>query len=86
MDKSGSWLQFGATRLGQGREKARDLLLENRDILREIEAKVRTSFAPTVAKIEKVEETAGPAASAPRPLAAVRPAAPPPRAAGKTQG
>ncbi|MGQ0551949.1 MAG: recombinase RecA [Planctomycetota bacterium] len=86
VDKSGSWLQFGATRLGQGREKARDFLLENRDILREIEAKVRASFAPAVAKIEKVEENASPTASTPRPLAAVRPAAPPPRTAGKTQG
>ena len=32
-------LSFGSTRLGQGREKARDFLMENRDILAEIEGK-----------------------------------------------
>ena len=44
--KSGTWLSYGEVRLGQGREKARDFLAENVDVLREIEAKVRASYAP----------------------------------------
>jgi recombination protein RecA len=46
--KSGSWLSYGATRIGQGREKARDFLIENVDILQEIEGKVRAVLAPPV--------------------------------------
>jgi recombination protein RecA len=47
VQKSGSWLSYGSTRIGQGREKARDFLLENVDILREIEGKVRAAMAPS---------------------------------------
>ena len=36
VDKSGSWYSFGDTRLGQGREKARDFLKENADLLGQI--------------------------------------------------
>jgi recombination protein RecA len=43
--KSGVWMSYGTTRIGQGREKARDFLKENVDILGEIEAKVKASFA-----------------------------------------
>ena len=46
--KSGSWLSYGDTRIGQGREKARDFLKENVDILQEIETKVRDALAPVV--------------------------------------
>ncbi len=53
--KSGSWLSYGATRIGQGREKARDFLLQNVDILQEIEGKVRDVLMP------KVESTPAPA-------------------------
>jgi len=44
--KSGVWISYGTTRIGQGREKARDFLRQNEDILREIEAKVRTPAQP----------------------------------------
>ena len=42
--KSGVWMSYGSTRIGQGREKARDFLRENKDILQEIETKVRTQL------------------------------------------
>ncbi|MBM3984349.1 MAG: recombinase RecA, partial [Planctomycetes bacterium] len=48
VEKSGTWMSFGGTRLGQGRDKARDMLLENRDLLAQIEAKVRAAHAPPV--------------------------------------
>ena len=53
--KSGSWLSYGTTRIGQGREKARDFLIENVDILREIEGKVRAAMAPSVEPPTKPE-------------------------------
>jgi len=78
VDKSGTWLSYGSTRLGQGREKARDFLLENSDILAEIEAKVRVAHAPPAPKV------AAAAVEAPRPAPAARPVAAPPTArAGK---
>lgn len=39
--KSGSWYSYGDTRLGQGRENARQYLKENPSITKEIENKVR---------------------------------------------
>ncbi len=41
LDKSGSWLSYGETRLGQGREAARQLLKDNPDLCAEIEKKIR---------------------------------------------
>ena len=38
--KTGAWFSYGKTRLGQGREKAKDFLAENPDLLEEIEGKV----------------------------------------------
>ncbi len=40
VDKSGSWFSYGKTRLGQGREKARQFLVENQDMVKEIKEKV----------------------------------------------
>jgi recombination protein RecA len=39
--KSGTWFSYGETRLGQGREKARDFIIENPDMMAEIDGKVR---------------------------------------------
>lgn len=41
VDKSGSWYSYGDTRIGQGRENAKDFLKENPDIAAEIEKKIR---------------------------------------------
>ncbi|MDR2716100.1 MAG: recombinase RecA, partial [Coriobacteriaceae bacterium] len=43
--KSGAWYTYGEERLGQGREAAKALLKANPDLYREIEAKIRDSFA-----------------------------------------
>ncbi|MBN1600380.1 MAG: recombinase RecA [Chitinispirillaceae bacterium] len=45
VDKSGSWFSYKGERIGQGREKARDFLMENRDILNTIEKQVREKGA-----------------------------------------
>lgn len=39
--KSGSFYSYGETKLGQGRENARDFLRENDKLLKEMEKEVR---------------------------------------------
>ncbi len=41
LDKSGAWYSYGDQRLGQGKEKVRDFLEANPDLLNDIETKVR---------------------------------------------
>lgn len=41
VEKSGSWFSYGDLKLGQGREQAREFLLENPEVCAEIETKVR---------------------------------------------
>jgi recombination protein RecA len=40
IEKSGSWFAFGAERIGQGREAARQYLIEHQDVLRAIRAQI----------------------------------------------
>jgi len=40
VQKSGSWFTYGDVRLGQGRDKARQFLEENKKVLEEIRRKV----------------------------------------------
>ncbi len=54
IDKSGAWFSYGEMRLGQGRENVRDFLRQNPELLEEIAAKVRASFAPVVAPAPEV--------------------------------
>ncbi|MBN1127696.1 MAG: DNA recombination/repair protein RecA, partial [Chitinispirillaceae bacterium] len=63
IEKSGAWFSYNGERIGQGREKARDFLVEHRDLLEEIEKKVREkaaarkAFAATgVASVETAED------------------------------
>jgi len=41
VDKSGSWFSYGDLRLGQGKENAKQFLVENPDIAQEIEVKLK---------------------------------------------
>ncbi|MBR5183528.1 MAG: DNA recombination/repair protein RecA, partial [Bacteroidales bacterium] len=43
--KSGSWFSYGESKIGQGREAVRQLLLDNPELAEEIEAKVREAIA-----------------------------------------
>jgi recombination protein RecA len=40
IDKTGTWLRFGETHLGQGREKARQFLKDNPDVAKELREKI----------------------------------------------
>ncbi len=44
IQKSGSWFSYGDLRMGQGKENARQFLMENSDITEEIEARVRQAL------------------------------------------
>ncbi|MGP1461497.1 MAG: recombinase RecA [Bacteroides sp.] len=45
IEKSGSWFAYAGTKLGQGRETVRRILVENKELSAEIEAKVREKIA-----------------------------------------
>jgi len=60
VDKSGSWFSYKGERLGQGRERVRDFLTENADIMNAIDREVKGKLGllpegETVAEAEKVE-------------------------------
>ena len=54
--KAGSWFSFREEKLGQGRDKARDFLTENPDILKEVETLVREKLAAPNQPAEEVAE------------------------------
>ncbi len=43
--KSGSWFSYGTSRLAQGRDAVKELLLDNPELMAEIEGKIRTKIA-----------------------------------------
>jgi len=55
--KSGTWYSYAGTRLGQGKENAKDYLKENPEIAIEIESKIRESLLTGETKVAvRVEE------------------------------
>lgn len=49
--KAGSWFSYGETRLGQGRDAVKQILLDNPDLMDELEAKIKETVTG-----EKLEE------------------------------
>jgi len=57
LTKSGSYLSFGDTRLGQGRENARTFLDEHPEVMEEIESRIRQkSTVSTIMSIPSIED------------------------------
>jgi recombination protein RecA len=58
VDKTGAWFTFEETRLGQGREAAKDFLRQNAAIATEIESKIRAKVAggDAAVPVEGIEE------------------------------
>jgi recombination protein RecA len=54
--KTGAWFTFGETRLGQGREAAKDFLKGNPDISAEIEKQIRGKMSEVSLPVEGIEE------------------------------
>jgi recombination protein RecA len=59
IEKSGAWYSFEGERIGQGKENARDFLLEHKDIAATIEKRIRADLLP-----KKVPGAEAPAAAA----------------------
>jgi len=72
--RSGTWMSYGDTRLGQGRERAREFLKEHPEMAQEIEQKLLDKMLPKPASKEGQSESGEGAAS--------KPAARAPKAAG----
>jgi len=51
--KAGSWFSYGDTKLGQGRDGVKQLLLDNPDLMDELEAKIKATV--TADKLEEKE-------------------------------
>lgn len=52
IQKSGAWYSYGDIRLGQGRENARQYLIDNPEITKEIEKKVREIYDLGLSKVK----------------------------------
>ena len=50
--KSGSWFSYGETRLGQGRDAVKQLILDNPELMEELESRIKETV--TGADLEKV--------------------------------
>jgi recombination protein RecA len=62
IDKAGAWYSYNGTRIGQGKENAREWLKEHKEAAQEIEAKIRaqlltkpSSVAQPVEELEEAE-------------------------------
>lgn len=58
IEKSGAWFAYNGSKIGQGRENAKQYLADNPDILAEVEEKVRTKYglAPSHEGLPRREE------------------------------
>jgi len=61
LEKSGSWISYGETRIGQGRENAKAFLRSNPDIQEELEGRLRTALGlPQIAPPPRSTAAAAP--------------------------
>jgi recombination protein RecA len=56
VDKTGAWFTYGETRLGQGREAAKEFLRQNRDLADRIESDIRARVATIRLPVEGIPE------------------------------
>jgi recombination protein RecA len=54
--KTGAWFTFGETRLGQGREAAKEFLKGNGDVAAEIDRRIRAKITEVSLPVEGIEE------------------------------
>ena len=47
INKSGSWFSYGETKLGQGRDSVKQLVLDNPELMDELENKIKEALSPT---------------------------------------
>ncbi|MEO0479947.1 MAG: recombinase RecA [Planctomycetota bacterium] len=64
LKRSGTWMSYGDVRLGQGRDRAREFLLENREMAIEIRRKILEKLHPELVHGSGDEASAGDAKAA----------------------
>ena len=52
LSRSGAWFYYGETRIGQGRDNVKQLLLDNPELMKELEEKITVAMAEKTAKPE----------------------------------
>ena len=45
INKSGSWFSYGETKLGQGRDAVKNLILDNPELMEELEGKIKEAMS-----------------------------------------
>ena len=63
VDKSGSWFSYGGNKIAQGRDAAKQFLIEHPEVMEEIETKVRESYMPADDDDDQVTDSAATDAS-----------------------
>jgi recombination protein RecA len=57
VEKSGAWFSYGETRIGQGREKAKQYMMDNPAVALELETKIKDLLLrPETPEVNKIEE------------------------------
>ena len=56
LKKSGSWFSYGETRLGQGRDSVKQIILDNPELMEELEAKIKSILEAQVAGKPVIQE------------------------------
>ena len=56
LKKSGSWFSYGETRLGQGRDAIKSLLLDNPELSEELEAKIKEALGSPEAQAHVIQD------------------------------
>ncbi len=69
IQKSGAWFAYNSTKIGQGRENAKQYLREHEDICLEVEKKVRDQVLSQGTEEEDAEKAEKPAAKSEKPAA-----------------
>ena len=63
MEKSGSWYSFGGERIGQGRENARQTLIDRPDVARTLDVKLREALGLPITDSSRIAPMAPSAAA-----------------------
>lgn len=53
--KSGSWFSYGETKLGQGRDSVKAIIMDNPELMEELETKIKEALVPS-GEVDLVEE------------------------------
>jgi recombination protein RecA len=56
VQKAGAWFTYGETRIGQGREQAKEFLRTNRDVAQQLETDIRSRVATIAVPVEGIAE------------------------------